>query len=169
MANYTRFNGLSATIDGYSVGAVGSEVAVITGTATTTVTIVANNATITSATVTSLNATNILSGVQTSIDTFFTTASSAQANYVIAPFAGNITAVYVCSDTSARAAAYTVTHGSAGNVAATATNTSGIAGLVTALTLGTVACTAGESLSVARGVQGSTGAGYVTIVLQRTS
>ncbi len=181
MASYTRYRDLSVqgtgTNGSYAVGKKGSEVAVITSAGTvvtvTTNTIVSVLATITNATITNANITSLTAGTVVgniaTLVTSFATASSAQTTYVITPFAGNITAVYVTPDTAARAAAHSVTHGSAGDVAATGTNTTSIAGVVTSLTLGTVACTAGESLSVLRGVQGTTGGSYVTIVISRTS
>lgn len=169
MASYTRFTGISSVTDGYSVGPVGSEVAVITGTVTSAVTAVFANATITSATVTSLNASNILSGTKSAVQAFFTLSSAAQTVYVVMPFAGNITAGYVASDTSAISSAYTITQGSAGSTALSVTQTSGIAGLVSTMTLGTVAVTAGQSFGCLRAAQGTTSASTVTIVVQRTS
>lgn len=141
---YTHFDQVSG-IRGVGIGAKGSETLVIDSTG------------------------NVVSGAQSAIQASFGTASTAQTVYSIVPYAGTVTAVYVCNDTASRAAVYTVTHGSAGNVLATGTNTTGVAGLVSTLTLGTVTVTAGESLSVARGTQGSTGGGYVTIVIKRTS
>lgn len=147
MADWTRFNGIDATTDGFAVGAKGSETVVIDGSG------------------------NVVSGALVPVVASFSTSSAAQTVYVIAPFAGNITAAYCAADTANISAAYTVKAGSAGSTAASVTQSTAasVAGFVTAMTLGTVAVTAGQSLSVARGVQGTTAAGYVTIVIKRTS
>lgn len=112
---------------------------------------------------------NVIRGVSSGQTVAFLAASTAQTMWAAMPYAGNVTAVYVIQATASRAAAYTVTHGSAGDVLASGTNTTGVAGLVSTLTLGTVAVTAGESILFARGVQGTTGDSYVTIVVNRTS
>lgn len=151
MPSYTRFKDLSVAGTGsggvYAVGAKGSETVIIT------------------------SAGSVVYGVQAPVVASFATSSAAQTVYVIAPYAGNIVSAYCASDTASISAAYTVKHGSAGNTAASVTQSTAasVAGFVTAMTLGTVAVTAGESLSVARGVQGTTSLSYVTIVIQRTS
>lgn len=150
MASYTRFSdisvqGVAKTGGSYSVGAKGSEVVVINSAGA----VLANSA----------------------VNAIFSTASSAQTVYVIAPYAGNVSAIYVTSDAASISAAYTVKQGSAGTTIATGTQTTAasVAGSVTTLTLGTVAVTAGQSISVARGVQGTTSASYVTLCVIRTS
>jgi hypothetical protein len=99
----------------------------------------------------------------------FASASTVQTVYTIVPNKGTVKAVYVCADAASQAAVYTVTHGSAGDVLATATATSGSAGTVSTLTLGTVACTAGEAISVTRASCGTTGVSTVTISLAQTA
>lgn len=148
MPSYTRFSDISVqgttkTGGAYAVGAKGSEVIVV-------------------------NSSGAVLG-QEAIVTNFLTSSAAQTLYVIAPCNGNVTAVYVACDTAAVTAAYTVKAGSAGNTIASGSNTTTVAGTVTALTLGTVTVTAGQSISVARGVQGTAGTSAVTVVIQRTS
>jgi hypothetical protein len=117
------------------------------------------------------SAAQVVSGVQTPLVASFLTSSAAQTVYVIAPYAGNITAAYCAADTANISAAYSVKHGSAGSVAASVTQSTAasVAGFVTTMTLGTVAVTAGESISVARGVQGTAGTSAVTLVITRTS
>lgn len=99
----------------------------------------------------------------------FSSASTAQTVYVISPVAGVLTAGYLCADTASIVAVYTVKAGSAGVVMASATQTSGVAGVVSTMTLGTVAVTAGMSISVARGVQGTTAASTVTLNILQTA
>lgn len=150
MPSYTRYKDLSVgqgTVAGtYAVGGKGSEVTVINGTAVY---------------------------AQATLVASFASASTAQTVYVIAPYAGNVVAAYCATDTANISAAYTIKHGSAGTNIATGTQSTAasVAGFVTALTLSTAAVglTAGESISVARGVQGTTGASYVTVVIQRTA
>lgn len=145
--SYTRIKGATSTTDGYYVGAKGSETKVIDGNG------------------------NVVIGVQSDVVASFATASSAQTVYVIAPFNGNIIAAYCAADTANISAAYTVKAGSAGATAASVTQSTAasVAGFVSSMTLGTVAVTAGQSLSILRGVQGTTAASYVTVVIQRTS
>lgn len=96
--------------------------------------------------------------------------SAAQTVYCTSPIAGNVTAAYVNNFVAARGAVYTVTNGSAGVTIATATVLStGVAGAVTSMTLGTVAVTAGGSIGVTRAVQGTTGASQVTVIVTATS
>lgn len=95
--------------------------------------------------------------------------SAAQTNYAVAPVTGVVSAVYVVNHVANRGATYTITVGSAGTQIATGTALStGVAGAVTTLTLGTVAITAGGSIGVARGVTGTTGASSVVIVMVKT-
>lgn len=145
MANWTRFNGISATTDGFATGAVGSEVVAINGSGAVL--------------------------AQAPVVVSFLTSSAAQTLYVIAPYAGNVTAAYCASDTANISAAYTIKAGSAGNTIASVTQSTAasVAGFVTTMTLGTVAVTAGQSISVARGVQGTAGTSGVTLVIARTS
>lgn len=147
MADWTRFNGIDATTDGFAVGAKGSETVVINSTG------------------------NVISGVQAAVVVSFLTSSAAQTLYTVVPYNGNVTAVYVASDTANISAAYTVKAGSAGNTIASVTQSTAasVAGFVSTMTLGTVAVTAGQSVSVLRGVQGSASTSQVTIVIQRTS
>lgn len=148
MSSYTRFRDISVQGTGtggvYAVGAKGSEVTVISGTAVY---------------------------AQSQVGAILASSSAAQTVYAIMPFAGNIVAVYCAADTANISAAYTVKHGSAGNTAASVTQSTAasVAGFVTSMTLGTVAVTAGESISVARGVQGTAAASYVSIVVQRNA
>lgn len=99
----------------------------------------------------------------------FLTDSTAQTIYCTTPVTGVVSAAYVNSHVAARGAAYTVTVGSAGTGLASATVPStGVAGQVTTMTLGTVAVTAGGSIGVTRAVQGTAGASTVTIVIIKT-
>lgn len=146
MPNYSRTKGAICASDGFYRGSKGSETLVISSAG-----FVANVA-------------------QTVVLTFLT-SSAAQTLYSIMPVAGTVTAVYVASDTANISTDYTVKHGSAGSTLASVTQSTAasVAGFVTAMTLGTVAVTAGESISVARGVQGTAGTSTVTFVLTRTS
>lgn len=95
--------------------------------------------------------------------------STAQTVYCTSPVTGIVAACYVNNHVAARGATYTVQLGSAGTVIATATVAStGVAGSVTTMTLGTVAVTAGASIGILRGVQGTTGASTVTVVIYKT-
>lgn len=101
--------------------------------------------------------------------TTFLLDSTVQTNYAVAPVTGVVSAVYVVNHVANRGATYTITVGSAGTQIATGTALStGVAGAVTTLTLGTVAITAGGSIGVARGVTGTTGASSVVIVMIKT-
>jgi hypothetical protein len=99
----------------------------------------------------------------------FASASTAQTVYVIAPYAGNVSSAYVAADTASVAGTYTVKAGSAGNTIASGTSTTGVAGLVSTLTLGTVAVTAGQSISCLRAASGTAGASVLTLNIARTS
>jgi hypothetical protein len=95
--------------------------------------------------------------------------SAAQTIYCISPVTGIVTAGYVCGYDAARGATYTVRLGSAGvTIASASVPTSGVAGAVSTMVLGTVAVTAGASLSVARTAQGTTGAAIVSLVIIKT-
>jgi hypothetical protein len=99
----------------------------------------------------------------------FLADSAAQTVYTVSPITGIVSAVYANTHLAARGADYTVTVGSAGATIASVTVAStGVAGQVTAMTLGTVAVTAGGSIGVARGVAGTTGASSVTLVIIKT-
>lgn len=145
MPNYSRTKGAVVASEGFYVGAKGSETLVVNSAGQT------------------------VNGVTASVPVAFLTSSAAQTLYTIAPFAGTVTAVYVCTDTASVAAAYTIKHGSAGNTLASGTNTTGVAGVVSSLTLGTVTVTAGESISVARAAQGTAATSVANIVIRRTS
>lgn len=150
MASYTRFadisvQGVAKTGGVYAVGAKGSEVVVINSSGA----VLSQSAQIVS----------------------FLTSSAAQTLYTIAPYNGNVVATYVASDTANISAAYTVKVGSAGNTIASVTQSTAasVAGFVTTMTLGTVAVTAGQSISVLRGVQGTASTSQVVINIVRTS
>lgn len=144
---WTRFRGICSADDGYSVGSTNNEVLVIDATG------------------------NVVSGTQETQAVSFLTSSAAQTLYTVAPYAGNVTAVYVVSDTANISAAYTVKAGSAGNTIASVTQSTAasVAGFVTTMTLGTVAVTAGQSISVLRGVQGTASTSQVSLTIQRTA
>lgn len=142
---WTRFRGIDSVDYGYAVGKTGSEVLVID----------ANG--------------NVVSGVQDAVVVAFSSSSAAQTNYVIAPVAGNVVAAYICSDTASIVGTYTVKAGSAGSTIASCTQTSGVIGLVTTMTLGTVTVTAGQSISILKATQGTASSSVVTLVIQRTS
>lgn len=96
--------------------------------------------------------------------------SAAQTVYCVSPVAGSVIAAYVNNFVAARGAAYTVANGSAGVTISTATVAStGVAGQVTSMTLGTVAVTVGGSIGVTRAAQGTTGAAQVTVVIKASS
>lgn len=143
MANWTRFKGINATEDGFAVGAKGSETVVVNSSGAVL--------------------------AQAPLTVSFASASSAQTVYGIVPYAGTVTAVYVANDTASVVNSYTIKAGSAGNTIASGTATSGVAGLVSSLTLGTVTVTAGQSISFARATAGTTGSSTVTMVIVRTS
>jgi hypothetical protein len=99
----------------------------------------------------------------------FLADSGAQTVFCASPVTGVVSAVYAITHDSARGAVYTVKVGSAGAQIATGTVAStGVAGQVTSLTLGTVAVAIGGSIGVARGATASTGASTVTIVIIKT-
>lgn len=109
------------------------------------------------------------SPMSNSLEMTFLLDSTAQTVYCTSPVTGVVAACYVNNHIAARGATYTVQNGSAGVVIATATVAStGVAGSVTTMTLGTVAVTAGGSIGVLRGVQGTTGTSTVTIVIYKT-
>lgn len=111
----------------------------------------------------------ILSPIYSTVIVSFLLDSTAQTVYAVSPVTGVVSACYVNNHVAARGATYTVQNGSAGVVIATATVAStGVAGSVTTMTLGTVAITAGGSIGILRGVQGTTGAASVTVVIIKT-
>lgn len=144
---YSRTKGAIVASDGFFVGSKGTEAQVISATG------------------------KVTAGVKVPVVATFLTSSAAQTLYVIAPVTGNVTAAYCASDTASISAAYAIKAGSAGDVIASVTQSTAasVAGFVTAMTLGTVAVTAGQSISVARGVQGTAGTSGVTIVIERTA
>jgi len=144
---YSRTKGAVVASDGFYVGAKGTEAQVISG------------------------AGKVTSGAAVPLVVSFLTSSAAQTLYAIAPFAGNVTAAYCAADTANISAAYTVKAGSAGDTIASVTQSTAasVAGFVTTMTLGTVAVTAGQSISVVRGTQGTAGTSAVTLVIERTS
>jgi hypothetical protein len=97
----------------------------------------------------------------------FGSASADQTVYCVAPVTGTVDAVYVVNYSSARAGGYTVRNGSAGVVIATGTATTGVAGLVSTMALGTVSVTVGGSIGVTRATMGSDGVSSVTIVFTK--
>lgn len=104
-----------------------------------------------------------------SLVTTFLLDSTAQTNYFVSPVTGVVSACYVANFIANRGAVYTVQLGSAGTVIATGTALStGVAGAITTLTLGTVAVTAGASIGILRGVAGTAGASSVTVVIVKT-
>lgn len=101
--------------------------------------------------------------------TTFLVDSTAQVHYLVAPVTGVVSACYVNNFVANRGATYTVQNGSAGVIIATATVAStGVAGSVTTMALGTVAVTVGSSIGILRGVTGTTGDSSVTIVIVKT-
>jgi hypothetical protein len=147
MPNYSRTRGAVVASQGFYTGSKGSETAVVSATG------------------------KVIAGTKSVVEVALASGSAAQTVYTIAPYAGTVTAVYVCNDTAARSAAFTVKAGSAGNTIASITTSTAatVAGNVETMTLGTVTVTAGQSISVARGTQGSTGSSAVSIVIERTS
>lgn len=98
----------------------------------------------------------------------FASASAAETVYTYVPFDATITNVTYVAGTASRVAAYTVKIGSAGTTLVNGvSNTTAAAGTTEDLTLSASSVSAGDSLSVARGVQGTTGVSQVAIVLQR--
>lgn len=103
------------------------------------------------------------------VEASFLLDSTAQTSYTVSPVTGIVAAVYINSFLAGRGAGYTVTVGSAGTTIATGTVAStGVAGQVTTMTLGTVAVTAGGSIGVTRAVQGTTGASIVSVLIIKT-
>lgn len=103
------------------------------------------------------------------VETTFLLDSTAQTSYTVSPVTGVVAAVYVNSYVANRGATYTVTLGSAGTTIASGTVAStGVAGQVTTMVLGTVAVTAGASIGVTRTAQGTTGATMASIVIIKT-
>lgn len=110
-----------------------------------------------------------LSPMTNSLVTTFLLDSTAQTNYFTSPVTGVVSACYVANHVANRGATYTVQNGSAGVVIATGTVLStGVAGAITTLTLGTVAITAGGSIGILRGVTGTTAVSSVTVVIVKT-
>lgn len=104
-----------------------------------------------------------------SLEVTFLLDSASQTVYCTSPVTGVVSACYVNNYIAARGATYTVQNGSAGVAIATASVAStGVAGFVTSLTLGTVAVSSGGSIGVVRGTQGTIGAATVTIVIVKT-
>ena len=142
---YSRTKGTVCASTGFAVGAKGTETMVVGSSGLVTY------------------------GTKQSNNFSFASASTAQTVYSIIAYAGTIKAVYVCSDAATQAAGYTVNAGSAGDVLASVTATSGSAGTVSTMTLGTVTVTAGQSISCTRAACGTTGAAIVSIVYDRTA
>jgi hypothetical protein len=97
----------------------------------------------------------------------FSSASTDATVYCASPVTGSVASVYVANYSSARTGVYTVRNGSAGVVIATGTATSGVAGSISTLTLGTVAVTAGVSIGITRATMGSDGQSSVTILFNK--
>jgi len=111
----------------------------------------------------------VLSPLYHVVQVSFLLDSTAQTSYCVSPVTGVVSACYVNNFLAARGATYTVANGSVGVTIATATVAStGVAGQVTTMTLGTVAITAGGSIGVTRAAQGTTGASMVSIVIIKT-
>lgn len=109
------------------------------------------------------------SPIYCSLEVAFLLDSTAQTIYCTSPVTGIVAACYVNQHIAARGASYTVQNGSAGTaIASVSAASTGVAGAVTSMTLGTVAVTAGGSIGVLRGVQGTTGASTVSIVVYKT-
>ena len=109
-------------------------------------------------------------GETASIQYTFGSASAAESVYVPAPFNGNIINAQVVVVTSARVAAYTVRQGSAGTVSvASQSNTTGVAGSKSSLTIASAAVTTASGLLFTRGAQGSTGVTTLSLTIQRTA
>lgn len=101
--------------------------------------------------------------------TTFLVDSTAQVHYLVSPVTGIVSACYVNNFVANRGATYTVQNGSAGVIIATATVAStGVAGSVTTMSLGTVAVVAGASIGLLRGVTGTTGDSSITVVIIKT-
>lgn len=146
MPSYSRTKGAVVASQGFYVGSKGTETAVI-------------------------STAGVVVTDKSSIEVSLASASTAQTVYTIVPYAGTVTAVYVANDTAARSAAFTVKAGSAGDTIASITTSTAatVAGNVETMTLGTVTVTAGQSISVLRGTQGTAGSSVVTLVIQRTA
>lgn len=95
--------------------------------------------------------------------------SNAQTSYTVSPVTGVVSAVYVNSFIAAIGANYTVTVGSAGTgIASVTVPSTGVAGQVTTMTLGTVAVAAGGSIGITRSAQGTVGATMAYVVIIKT-
>lgn len=112
----------------------------------------------------------VLAPIYSSVEVTFLADSAAQTVYTVSPVTGILSAAYVNTHVAARAASFTATIGSAGStIASVSTASTGVAGQVTTMTLGTtVAVTAGGSIGIVRGVQGTVGASSVTLVIIKT-
>lgn len=110
-----------------------------------------------------------LSPMYSVVPVTFLADSAAQTVYGTSPVTGVVALCYVNNHVASTGAVYTVQNGSAGVVIATATVAStGVAGFVTTMSLGTVAVSAGGSIGVLRGAQGTAGASSVTVVIIKT-
>ncbi len=115
---------------------------------------------------------DITTGVASTVivNASFLLDSTAQTVYCVSPVAGTVVAAYVNNFVAARGAAYTLLNGSAGTQIASVTVAStGVAGAVTSMTLGTVAVSVGGSIGVTRAAQGTTGASMVAIYIQASA
>lgn len=109
------------------------------------------------------------SPLYSTVEVTFLLDSNSQTCYGVSPVTGVVSASYVNSFIANRGADYTVTVGSAGTGLASVTVPStGVAGQVTTMTLGTVAVLAGGSIGVTRTAQGTTGASMVSVVIIKT-
>ena len=98
----------------------------------------------------------------------FSSSSAAETQYAYVPFDATIESISYIAGTASRVATYAVLIGSAGTTIVTsASNTTAVAGTVEALTLASATVASGDSLSVARGVQGTTGISQVAITMAR--
>ena len=98
----------------------------------------------------------------------FASASAGATVYAYVPYDATITNFTFVGDTGSRVAAYTAKIGSAGTTLVNGiSNTTGVAGVTEDLTIASATVEAGDSISVARGNQGSTGATSIAITLKR--
>ena len=117
------------------------------------------------------DAQGVIGGVY-AVNVQFLAASTLQIMAVAAPdFAANLVGAWVTvGSVSAIVAAYTVQGGSAGTVhVSSENNTTGVAYSKSSLAIDTPGITTTAGISVTRGVQGTAGESFVTLLFRRTA
>jgi len=98
----------------------------------------------------------------------FASASTAETTYGYVPYDATITNFTYIAGTAARVAGYTAVIGSAGTTLVNGvSNTTADAGVTEDLTIASATVEAGDSISVTRAAQGTTGVSKIAITLKR--